>query len=255
MRKFKINTLLWNVMFAIAFLSCKKDERITAASSLVIANAVAGSSTLLTNLNEGENPSYYLYAAVGGLRYGKLDNNEGMLNIENSTQRIRFFQSPDTMANSKPLFDLKLQMEKGSINSLFLTGTVSNPDYLLDKTVPLYHNQQDSTLGLRFTNLSYQSKPVNVYLIGNGERKEIEGLAYKGITGYKKYAALALTGTYIFEFRDQETQQVLASFTLAEANKGTENLWRYRNFTLALIGVPNTADPVQKQKTFLIKNY
>ncbi|TKC55173.1 DUF4397 domain-containing protein [Pedobacter hiemivivus] len=255
MRKFEIYTLLLNVLLSIAFLSCKKEEPLPVISSLIVANAVAGSKPLLVNLNEGANPSYYLYRTASALKYGLLEGDVGKLNVENETQRIRLFQSPDTTATSQPLFDLKLQIGKGSINSLFLTGTVSHPDYLLETAVPPYHNQPDSTFGVRFTNLSYQSKPVNVYVISNGERKEVEGLVYKGITGYKKYAALAKTGTYTFEFRDQETQQVLAVYALEGAAKATENLWRYRNFTLALIGIPGTADPAQQQKTFMINNY
>ncbi|TCC84485.1 DUF4397 domain-containing protein [Pedobacter hiemivivus] len=255
MRNFKINTLLLSMLLSIAFLSCKKEEPLPVTSSLIVANAVAGSKPLIINLNEGANPSYYLYDRASALKYGILESNDGKLNVENPTQRIRLFQFPDTTVTSLPLFDLKLQIAKGSINSLLLTGTVSHPDYLLDTTLPPFHNQPDSTFGVRFTNLSYQSKAVNVYLISNGERKEVEGLIYKGISGYKKYAALAKTGTYTFEFRDQETQQVLAVYTLEGAAKATENLWRYRNFTLALIGIPGTADPAQQQKTFMINNY
>lgn len=255
MKKFKIYTLLLNMLFSIAFLSCKKEEPLSVTSSLIVANAVAGSKQLIVNLNEGANPNYYLYGAASTLKYGILEANDGKLSVENTTQRIRLFQSPDTTTASQPLFDLKLQIARGSVNSLLLTGTVSHPDYLLDTTVPPFHNQPDSTFGVRFTNLSYQSKPVNVYMISNGERKDVEGLAYKGISGYKKYVALAETGTYIFEFRDQETQQVLAVYTLEGAKMATENLWRYRNFTLALIGIPGTADPAQKQKTFMINNY
>lgn len=255
MRKFKINTLLLNILFSIAFLSCKKEESSPITSSLIVANAVAGSKPLVINLNEGANPGYYLYRKASTLTYGILDGNTGKLNVENTTQRIRLFQFPDTTAASQPLFDLNLQIGKGSINSLFLTGTVSHPDYLLDVAVPSYHNKTDSTFGVRFINLSYQSKPVNVYVIGDGERKEVEALAYKGVTSYKNYGALAKTGTYTFEFRDQETQQVLAVYTLLGAGKGTENLWRYRDFTLALIGIPGAADPLQQQKTFMINNY
>ncbi|SDJ03287.1 hypothetical protein SAMN04487898_101127 [Pedobacter sp. ok626] len=255
MRNFKINTLLLSMLLSIAFLSCKKEEPLPATSSLTIANAVAGSKPLVVNLNEGANPSYYLYRTASALKYGVLEGDVGKLNVENPTQRLRLFQLPDTTATSQPLFDLKLQIVKGSINSLLLTGTANHPDYLLDTTIPPYHNQADSTFGLRFTNLSYQSKPVNVYMISNGERKEVEGLIYKGITGYKNYAAMDKTGTYTFEFRDQETQRILAVYTLEGAAKATENLWRYRNFTLALIGIPDTVDPEQKQKTFMINNY
>ena len=252
--KYKIHLLLLSSLLFIAFISCKKERQQPIVSSLIVVNAVPGSTPLVVNFT-GSQPSNF-YAGAAKINYGILDQ-FSRFNMETTEQPLTLYQYPDTFSTSKPIFNLNLHLEKGSINSLFLMGTVAKPDYLFLSSVPPYHAVRDSTFGIRFVNLSYQSKPVNVYLIANGEQKEIDGLAYKGITPYKNYTARAADNSYVFEFRDQETQNVIASYVLKDLSQANEkeNLWRYRNFTLALIGLPDTAVPEQKQKIFLINNY
>lgn len=252
--KYKIHLLLLSGLLSIVLISCKKEREEPVVSSLILVNAVPGSAPLAVNFT-GTQPSNF-YSAAARISYGILDQ-FSRFNMETTEQPLALYQYPDTLSTSKPLFNLNLHLEKGSINSLFLMGTVAQPDYLFLSAVPPYHAVRDSTFGIRFVNLSYQSKPVNVYLIANGERKEIDGLAYKGITPYKNYTAFAADDSYVFEFRDQETQNVIASYVLKDLGQANEkeNLWRYRNFTMALIGLPDTAVPEQKQKIFLINNY
>lgn len=252
MRKSRIGVLL--IMLTIAFTSCKKEDSLQVMSSLILVNAVPGSAKLVINLNGIIRGKGYTYSGASYVNYGVFEPDDKLTTF-NTTQPLGLFEFPDTTATSKPLFNLQLQLKKGSINSLFLMGTVDHPDHLLVTAVPPFHNQQDSTFGVRFANLSYQSKPISIYLIGNGEQKEIDGLAYKQVTGYKNYAALAKTGDYKFEFRDKETQEVLATYLFTGINADQTNLWRYRNFTLALKGLPGAVDAAQKQSPFLINNY
>jgi hypothetical protein len=253
MRNSRIGILF--IMLTIVLISCKKNETsLPVISSLTLVDAVPGSAKLYINMNGTAPAKGYTYSGASYLKYGDFAP-DNKLTTFNEKQPIGLFQYPDTNATSKPLFDLQLQLNKGSINSLFLIGTVTNPDHLLVADVPLFHEQRDSTFGIRFANLSYQSKPVSIYLIANGEQKEIDGLAYKGITGYKNYLAFAKTGDYKFEFRDKESQKVLATYVVAGVNNDPVNLWRYRNFTLALIGLPEATDTQQMQRTMLINNY
>lgn len=253
MRKSRI--AIWFILLSLAFMSCKKEvDSLPVISSLILVNAVPGSAKLIINLNGTTSTKGYTYSGAAYLDYGVFVPGNKLTTF-NELQPLGLFQFPDTNATSKPLFDLQLQLKEGSISSLFLTGTVANPDHLLVTDVPPFHEQRDSTFGIRFANLSYQSKPVSIYLIGQSEQREIDGLGYKGITGYKNYLALAKTGDYKFEFRDKETQKVLATYQVAGVNADPVNLWRYRNFTLALIGLPNATDPQQMQTTMLINNY
>ncbi|SDJ39014.1 hypothetical protein SAMN04487898_102432 [Pedobacter sp. ok626] len=252
MRKFRISA--WFILVSILFMACKKEDSLPVMSSLILVNAVPGSAKLVINLN-GTTPGWgYSYSGAAYINYGVFEPGNKLTTFE-LEQPLGLFQYPDTTATSKPLFDLQLQLKKGSINSLFLTGTVDHPDHLLVTDVPPFHNQRDSTFGIRFANLSYQSKPVSIYLIDDGVQKEVDELAYKQVTGYMNYPALAQTGDYKFEFRDKETQKVLATYEFSAVNQGAMNRWRYRNFTLALKGLPGAIDAAQAQSPFLIDNY
>lgn len=235
-----------------AFISCKKEEAVRVVTSLTLINAVAGSAPLVTDFTEnGYLPSYYSALQV---QYG-IYSNSFRLPIEKELQPLRLFQYPDTTSGRKALFDLKLRLDKGSANTLFLTGTVDHPEYLISTGMPPAHQVADSTFGVRFINLSYQSRPVDVYVTRGTGEKTVDGLAYKSLTDYKRFKALAASGNYTFEFRDPQTQNVLASYVFDEVGKASGNLWRFRNFTLAFIGLPGITQGDQKQNALLVLNY
>lgn len=252
MRKFNLGNWLMSIAISIAFVSCKKEAALPVVTSLTLVNAVVGSEPLVTNFTEnGHLPFYYGALQV---QYGTY-NEAFRVPIEKEQQSLRLFQYPDTLSSSKPLFDLKFQLEKGSINTLFLTGTVAHPEYLISTGKPPFHQVADSTFGVRFINLSYQSRPVDVYLIRGTGEKVVTGLAYKSVTDYQPFKAIAISGNYTFEFRDPQTQNVLASYVFNEVGKDSGNLWRFRNFTLAFIGSPGVTQGDQKQNAFVILNY
>lgn len=252
MKTYKLNIILSISLLCFAFVSCKKTEQVPVISHLSLFNAMPGDTKLLTSFRGTEPLDRYYdgllfyYAVFSGLNKYAITKEE---------QPLAMYRYPDTLPTSKPLYDLNLKLKQGSINRLYFMGTVEHPDYLLSTFVPPAYNVADSTFGIKFLNLSYQSKPINVYLVSNGERKEVEGLAYKGETEYKRYAAALKTGEYTFEFRDQETQKLLASYTTNGVGFAKDNLWRFRNFTLALIGLPGETAEVLKQKPFLLDDY
>lgn len=251
----KICKLIYILLISLlpfVFVSCKKTEQAAVISHLSLFNAMPGGKRLLPDFKGTEPMQSYYGARL--FYYGVFDEG-GKYAITREEQPLLVYNYPDTLPTSKPLLDLNLKIKKGSINYLYFTGTADHPDYLLSTVVPPYHEAADSTFGIRFLNLSYQSKPVNVYLIGNGERKEVEGLAYKGVSDYKEYRASLKTEDYTFEFRDQETQKLIAAYTTKGIGTASENLWRFRNFTLALIGLPGETTEELKQKPFLLNNY
>jgi len=252
MRRFNLGNWLMGIAICAAFVSCKKEAALPVVTSLTLVNAVAGSAPLVTDFTQNGYLPYY-YGALQ-VEYG-IYNDAFRLPIAKELQPLRLFQYPDTLSSSKPLFDLKLQLEKGSINTLFLTGTVAHPEYLISTGMPPFHQVADSTFGVRFINLSYQSRAVDVYVITGTGEKTADGLAYKSLTDYKRFKALATSGNYTFEFRDPQTQNVLASYVFNEVGKDSGNLWHFRNFTLALIGLPGITQGDQKQNTLLVLNY
>ena len=252
MRRFNLVNWLLGIVISGAFVSCKKEASPPLVSSLTLVNTVAGSEPLITDFSEDGNLINY----AGALRvpYGSY-NDAFLLPVAKELQPLRHFQYPDTTSGSKPLFDLKLQLGKGTINTLFLTGTVAHPEYLISTAIPPLHQAADSTFGVRFINLSYQSRPVDVYVTTGTGEKAADGLAYKSITDYKRFKAVAASGNYTFEFRDQQTQNVLATYVFDEVGKASGNLWRFRNFTLAFTGLPGVTQGDQKQDALLVLNY
>lgn len=252
MREFKIGAWLMSFLISGTIVSCKKETPIPIVTSLTMINAVAGSAPLVADFSQNGYLPYY-YGALQ-VQYG-LYNEAFRLPIDKDDQPLRLFQYPDTTSTSKPLFNLKLQLKKGSINTLFLTGTVDHPEQFISTEVPPFHSVADSTFGVRFVNLSYQSRPVDVYLITGTGEKVATGLAYKVVTDYQRFKAISTSGNYTFEFRDQQTQSVLASYVFDEVGKASGNLWRFRNFTLAFIGLPGVTQGIEKQNTLMIPNY
>lgn len=252
MKTYKPSYILLISLLSFAFVSCKKTEQTPVITHLTLFNAMPGEEKLLPSFR-GTAPlnNYYLSSLF---YYGVFDIG-GRYAITKEDQPLAIYSYPDTLLPNKPLLDLNLKLTKGSINSLYFLGSVAHPDYLLDTYLPPAHQAADSTFGIRFINLSPGSKPVNVYLVSAGERKEAEGLAYKGITGFKNYSATLKTSDYTFEIRDQESQQLLTSYTTIGIGKPTENAWRFRNFTIALIGLPGESTEKLKQKSFLFNNY
>lgn len=252
MKTYKLNFILLISLSSFAFFSCKKTEQAPVISHLTLFNVVPGKERLFTDF-KGTEP-LDTYEGVHILDYGIFTIRDRYA-ITKTDQPLAIYRYPDTLPTSKPVFNLNLQLEKGSINNLYFTGTMDHPEYLLNTFLPPLHNVADSTFGIRFLNLSYLSKPVSVYLVTNGERKEVEGLAFKGVSDYKNYVATSKTGDYTFEFRDQETQKVIGTYTTKDIAKPSENLWRFRNFSLALIGLPGETAEELKQKPVLLNDY
>jgi hypothetical protein len=154
-----------------------------------------------------------------------------------------------------------LDLKPDNIYSLFLTGADTNsPDYLLTTdTIPFY-GPTDSTVGIRFVNLSAGSSPMTVNLEGSGIGSEANNLAYKSVTGFKGYACNSTVQSYEFVFRDAATGDSLAVYSL-DQNQGyglidpfTNILLTFKSATIAIYGseAGGSAYPLQ---TVLIDNY
>jgi hypothetical protein len=138
------------------------------------------------------------------------------------------------------MFNSTLNFTAGGIYSLFITGAdTSNPEYLLVQDMPPV--QTDSTVGVRFVNLSTGSNPVSVDIQGQAIGGVVSSLTYKSITGFQNFAATSSISSYVFEFRDVASGNLLASYTLSGVNSystTTANTVLFRNLTIALIGQP-----------------
>lgn len=225
--------------------ACSKQQSFPGTASLTLVNAVPNSTPSLVTNFSGTDPINYQNALK--LVYGVVDKSLAI--AYTGEQQLAIYKYPDTNAHNTPLYNLALNLEPGTIYTLFLTGTLSAPDTMLTIDTPPYHSLGDSTLGIRFVNLSAGGDPVSVNIAGRANGSEVNGLSYKNITGFANYAATAAVSKYTFEFRNAATGVLISSFDVADINRTPYNLRRYRNFTLALIGLPGN------QKVILIDTY
>jgi len=234
-------------------LSCTKQSAPSGTASLTLINAVVGSSPSLVTNFSGNSPITWYDKALK-LVYGTW-NNTCQLGSYSGQQKLSIYHYPDTSAHSTPLFSLDLSLPVGTIHTLFLTGTMSAPDTLFTTDTPPYHPPSDSSVGLRFVNLSPGSAPVSINITGGANGSEVSSLPYKGITGFKNYPATSAISDYNFEFRDAATGALIGSYDVTGINSllyDFNNTRLHRNLTLALLGLPG--DPASL-KIMLIESY
>ena len=92
----------------------------------------------------------------------------------------------------------------------------------------------DSSIYLRFVNLSPNSTPVKINIRSNSIN-EVADLGYKGVSDFKKYKALGATPNYIFEVRDVTSNAVLATYTLTVSSA------RFRTIAIVIKGLKGTS--------------
>jgi len=238
-------------VLACTMLSCAKQNAVPGTACLTLVNAVPGATPyLLTNFS-GTNPITYYNAAMR-LTYGTWATNNQTAAYSGETP-LAIYRYPDTTSHSSPLFNLIVNLPAGSIHTLFLAGTLTAPDTLFTTDTPPYHPASDSSMGLRFVNLMPGSAPVSVNITGLANGSEVGSLSYKSITGFKNYPATYAVSHYKFEFRDAVSGTLINSLDVTGINNITSNNnRRFRNLTLALLGLPGD---VTTWKVVLIETY
>ena len=234
-----INRLFIICSLTLIIASCKKETDPPGVASLTIVNAVTGNTTLVSNFRSEGHLDYSKAARIGYLRYMK-----SVLEANAGPHRLRFFPLSDT-TDKGTLFDLQLDLPLSSMHTLFLAGTMDAPESTMisDEEIPFYP-AGDSTMGIRFINLSKGSAPVNINITGLADGSETTGLAYKSITQFKRYPVSQTLQDYKFEFRDAATGTLLATYTTLGLNQTAPNNWVFRNFTVVLTGKPGETDPL-----------
>jgi len=210
--------------------SCKKTTGLppTAIASFnivnVIPDAVNGVTPIFGTL---DSPYHYadLYNSIyysGSFNYAP----------ENGVNSLAIYQSTDTPTAKfdNYIFNGNITVKTGAIYSLFLGGDTSKVDTLLTQDIIPFYAPSDSSVGIRFVNMSTGSMPFSVTLNGNpASQTEFSNIAYKGVTGWNKYPGTsAVGGGYTFVLRDQATGDSLTSFTW--------NYTLYRSNTIVVSG-------------------
>jgi hypothetical protein len=226
------------LLLLATLFSCGNTSRLPGTASLTIVNAVAGNYALATQFSN--DPATGSDDMIFFANYQEFSSYSGI-------QPLFLYQVPDTLPKSTPLFALTLNIPVNTIHSLFLTGTTSSPDTLLITDTPPNHPVTDSSMGIRFINLSPGSAPVSVDIQGQANGSEAASLPYKSLTAFRNYSAASAVTGYNFEFRDAASGTLLASYVFTPA--------AFRNYTIALEGLPGPGGSAVPQAAYLINNY
>jgi hypothetical protein len=203
----------------ILFAACKKEAlKTTPVASINIVNASVNLAASKASFTDPGSASYYLITATtaygANTVYGVSANTSVPLTVINSAD------------STKILYNNTLNFSNGETYTLYLAGTATAPDTIQRKeSIPFYN---DSSCGVRFINLSYNSTPIRVTLSTTPTVNEVVSLGYKAQSDFIKYDATLPNNTRIFQVRDASTNTVLASYTLTAP--------RFFSCTLAWIG-------------------
>lgn len=238
MIKFVKNCFTIGVLFSqFCVAACKQeDQELQRVSSLTLVHAVVNAGTLKTNF-KGRQP--IRYTTANQVNYGVWFTTGGQYTINSKNKELGLFHVPDTLPDSQPLFLVPIDANTAPIQTLFLTGTLQNPEYrTVNEQLPRL-SPADSLVGVRFVHLAPDQPAVDVYIRGsNSPQQEISYLD-KISNNFHMLSAKKGTPPYVFEFRDAISGQVLSEFSLDISTESLNtNIYRNRSVSLVLTGGP-----------------
>lgn len=215
-------------------IACNKDntDLNSYTATINVINAIAGYDT---DVKINFTGSKVFYSEIKNLNYFNFDgqSSNGILTFGlpvNQPVPLIIALSKDTV---KPIYSQSITCRENDIYSLYLTGTSTTATaFLIKDNVP---ERKDSTTGVRFINLSANSRLLSVNIFGNDIGSETDSLSFKSITGFKSYPAKFDDNKYVFEIRDALTRTPLCIYTYNQ-------IARFKNVTLVIRGIVN-GDP------------
>ena len=230
------------------FCACSKTPVPPGAVSLTIVNTLT--TSLIVNFNEQDSIIYLNRGSSQIIEWNKslaysLHSGSQIVNL-----REVYPAWPGHEWENHSLLKLQFTLPAGTIGSLFIAGTVDDPDTLFVKDVPPDIPLADSSMGIRFVNLSGAKTAVRVNLQGQPDGSEADNLPYKGVTNFRKYPANASAQSYVFEFRDPDGALLATSSIINPGTAGPPNPWRYNNFTVVFSEAPGSSPAA-----FIVNNH
>lgn len=193
-------------------VSCKKDDvKSISLASLNITNAIVGGTA----------------AKLGSYPVTITNNSFSQYTLRPGSQTLYIYPSTDSL---HPYYNGSIAPGAQETYSLFLAGQSSGTidNVLIKDTIP---HRTDSSMGIRFINLSPNSNPLNITLSATPTVNEVSNLTYKNYTGFKTYTAF-YNASYTFQVRDASTNTVLASVSYTSST-----VPRFANVTLVIRGL------------------
>jgi len=218
----RINQFLNLLLVITFFASCKKDTNIATSplASLNIVNASVNLGTIEPNFTGTGIPNFW-NGITKSIAYGS--NLAFSVNANTSVPL-----SIATSADSTVLvYRNTLNFSNGSYYTLFLAGQAGAVDSIMIRES--FTNYQDSSFGVRFINLSYNSNPIAITISTSDSINEFGPLSDNQYSDFKKYSGAFPSTHYTFQVRDAGTDSLLASYPVSP-------IPYFHNVTLAWIG-------------------
>ncbi|MBO9572970.1 MAG: DUF4397 domain-containing protein, partial [Chitinophagaceae bacterium] len=201
--------LIYSLLLLTLITSCKRDViNTTSLASLKIINAVTGGTQVKlrgvysTIINNNSNRNFAVFPGY---------------------QDLYIYPEADSL---HPYYhgNNKVVMETQQCYSLFLGGTPT------DVTSMLIHDnwemKQDSSIRVRFVNLSPGSPAISVNLTTSTNVNEFSNIAFGQISDFKPYSKVSNNTEYTFEFRNAITNELITTYT------NYDYLFAYNHFKL-----------------------
>jgi hypothetical protein len=232
--------LMAGLLLMTTLQSCKKKTDYTAPAAFTMIDAVVNTNLVVTEFGINEKT----YISFGKfLRYGE-HSPYVPLSLPPGTHRVNMYNYPDTTAHDAPLTSVSFEVKQAEMYTLFFVGEKSNADTMLVKEDFPIHLYGDSSFSVRFLNLAPGTNPVRIEVDGIAQ-PVVEGLAFKARGPWITFSAKAGVGDYIVKFIDETTNAVLTTYTIEDPARNddgatnTNNIWRQKNVTIAMIGSPD----------------
>jgi len=231
-----ISVLLFGLVLAASLISCSKSNRIISNASLNVINAAPAFDQVLIKT---PNANGY-FNQLAGIYYTA----SAVYNVPVGVIPVTVANSTDT---SKSVYNSNITVSAGAIYSFFITGPSVNDVIIHRDTIPI---RTDSSVGVRFINLSPNSAPVNIALSSTPGVNEFSGIVYKTITSYNSYPASSNDPqVYTFQATD-DIGNILASVDVSAGMYPFVT----KNLTLVLSGLAGATGSNALQ-LFVVNNF
>lgn len=158
--------------------------------------------------------------------------------INSSSTPVQLFSRLDTLAKDGPVLNYDLELEKGSVYSMFMYGSKTDAKYALHKDIIPPLGMQDSTTHIRFANFS-EDQEISVNLKGQPAGSFIGQIQQKSWSEFSKLPVNTVA-KYEFEIRDLSTGNLITSYLADKVNdfsvNNGANLWYNKSNTVILVG-------------------
>lgn len=223
------------LILCLGVMACKKNDvaDLPKSANITVINAL----TDVPNIKINPSGNSIRWSVVPDLNYG----NRAFYYTLSGSGTLSAVSVTDTM---KALFSMPVNY-KPKIYTLYVSGTASATDYMLneetdfpfiktDVTMPLI---SDHVVNVRFVNLSKGSPGLQIK-IKDATAAEVTGLSYRRISDWRPYANVATSTDYIIEVRgNSDAGSPLLSYTFSATATN-----RFKNVAIIIKGTFGTPE-------------